>query len=355
MPFFDYFCIQKHNYYIMRRILYLCIFILSLLPIERLAAQRSITVYDPETNMPVRGFHIRTDKQRTDTTNIFGSVALPEKFDTLLLTKPGYIALRIPSKLVKDTIPVIKDYNNIGEVVVYGNRQNEFQEAVKRWAKADKTEMELRHPITGIEFNLSDILNADVMFYIPSREAEGYGMNNSAIDKLSAQGVKLIVTVDNGISAAVQIEYARSLGIDTVVTDHHMPPERLPNACAVVDPCRSDCSGSFKGLSGVGVAFKLIMALEGDDCDMDSLLQNYSDLLSIGTVADVMKLVGDNRVFVKRGLESIANSDRVGIRALIKHAGLEDRELSASSISLTSHPGSTPWADLAFRVILSGC
>lgn len=160
MPFFDYFCIQKHNYYIMRRILYFCIFILSLLPIERLAAQRSITVYDPETNMPVRGFHIRTDQERTDTTNIFGSVALPEKFDTLLLTKPGYIALRIPSKLVKDTIPVIKDYNNIGEVVVYGNRQNEFQEAVKRWAKADKTEMELRHPITGIEFNLSDILNA---------------------------------------------------------------------------------------------------------------------------------------------------------------------------------------------------
>lgn len=185
---------------------------------------------------------------------------------------------------------------------------------------------------------LSDILNADVMFYIPSREAEGYGMNNSAIDKLSAQGVKLIVTVDNGISAAVQIEYARSLGIDTVVTDHHMPPERLPNACAVVDPCRSDCSGSFKGLSGVGVAFKLIMALEGDDCDMDSLLQNYSDLLSIGTVADVMKLVGDNRVFVKRGLESIANSDRVGIRALIKHAGLEDRELSASSISFNLAP-----------------
>lgn len=144
----------------MRRILYLCIFILSLLPLERVAAQRSITIYDPETNMPVRGFHIWTDSQKTDTTNIFGSVALPEKFDTLLLTKPGYIALRIPSKLVRDTIPVIRDYNHVGEVVVYGNRQNDFQEAVKRWTKADKTEMELRHPITGIEFNLSDILSA---------------------------------------------------------------------------------------------------------------------------------------------------------------------------------------------------
>ncbi len=185
---------------------------------------------------------------------------------------------------------------------------------------------------------LCDVLDADVTFYIPSRETEGYGMNNSAVDTLSAQGVKLIVTVDNGISAAVQIDYARSLGIETVVTDHHMPPERLPDACAVVDPCRSDCAGGFKGLSGVGVAFKLIMALEGEDCNIDSLLENYSDLLSIGTVADVMKLVGDNRVFVKRGLECIANSERVGIRALIKHSGLEDRELTASSISFNLAP-----------------
>lgn len=142
----------------MRRILYLMMTILSLLPLERVAAQRSITVYDPETNTPVRGFHIWSGRERTDTTNMFGTAALPEKFDTLLLTKPGYIALRIPSKLVKDTILVIKDYNNIGEVVVYGNRQNEFQEAVKRWTKQDRTELELRHPITGIEFNLSDIL-----------------------------------------------------------------------------------------------------------------------------------------------------------------------------------------------------
>lgn len=144
----------------MRRILYLCIVILSMLPLERIAAQRSITVYDPETNTPVRGFHIWTGKEKTDTTNMFGTAALPEKFDTLLLTKPGYIALRIPSKLVKDTIPVIKDYNNIGEVVVYGNRQNEFQEAVKRWTKQDRVELQLRHPITGIDFNLSDILSA---------------------------------------------------------------------------------------------------------------------------------------------------------------------------------------------------
>lgn len=144
----------------MRHILCFCIFIMTLLPIERLAAQRSITIYDLETNMPVRGFHIWTDKQKPDTTNMFGNVALPEKFDTLLLTKPGYIALRIPSKLVKDTIPVIRDYNHVGEVVVYGNRQNEFQEAVKRWSKQDRTELQLRHPITGIEFNLSDILDA---------------------------------------------------------------------------------------------------------------------------------------------------------------------------------------------------
>ncbi|MBQ1507358.1 MAG: single-stranded-DNA-specific exonuclease RecJ [Ruminococcus sp.] len=191
---------------------------------------------------------------------------------------------------------------------------------------------------TALLYSYLEAMGADVIYYIPSRETEGYGMNNSAIDKLSAQGVRLIVTVDNGISAAEQIDHALSLGIETVVTDHHMPPEKLPNACAVVDPCRSDCDGEFKGLSGVGVAFKLIMALEGEDCDVDYLLENYSDLLSIGTVADVMKLKGDNRVFVKRGLAGIAESDRPGIRALLRHSGLENRAITASSISFNLAP-----------------
>lgn len=129
-----------------------------MLPLLTLKAQRRIMLFDPELNTPIRNFKVWTDN-KTDSTNIFGEVVLPEKFDTLILSKPGYIALRIPAKLVEDTIPVIKDYNKIGEVVVYGSRQDDFNEAVRRWTKEDKTEAELRNPITGIDFNLSDLLN----------------------------------------------------------------------------------------------------------------------------------------------------------------------------------------------------
>lgn len=133
--------------------------IIMLLQIVAVHAQRRIMLFDPELNQPVRDFTVWTNNNRSDSTNIFGEVALPERYDTLLLTKPGYITLRIPAKLVEDTIPVIKDYNNIGEVVVYASRQNDFQEAVKRWTKEDRTEVELRNPITGIDFNLSDLLS----------------------------------------------------------------------------------------------------------------------------------------------------------------------------------------------------
>lgn len=143
----------------MKHIVYLCVFILSLLPLERADAQRHVTVYDPEVSRPVQGFHVWADKLKADTTNVFGSAEVPEKFDTLFLVKPGYVALRIPARLAADTIPVIKDYNNIGEVVVYGSQSDNFKEAVNKWTKEDRVEMALQHPITGIDFNLSDLLS----------------------------------------------------------------------------------------------------------------------------------------------------------------------------------------------------
>lgn len=133
--------------------------IFTILPFCGLHAQRQIMVFDPELGQPVKGFTVWTNKSPADSTNIFGEVAVPEKFDTLLLTKPGYIALRIPASLVEDSIPVIKDYNSVGEVVVYASRQSDFQDAVRRWTRGDRTEVELRNPITGIGFNLSDLLN----------------------------------------------------------------------------------------------------------------------------------------------------------------------------------------------------
>ena len=125
---------------------------------------------------------------------------------------------------------------------------------------------------TALLYDYLSKQGADIIYYIPSREAEGYGMNCNAIDKIHQQDVTLIVTVDNGISAVKEIDYATQLGIDTVVTDHHTPPEVLPNAVAVVNPHRKDCMSAFKSLSGVGVAFKLIMAMEDEHLDLPMIL-----------------------------------------------------------------------------------
>lgn len=191
---------------------------------------------------------------------------------------------------------------------------------------------------TTLMYSYLETVGANVMYYIPSREDEGYGMNTKAVDFLNEKGIKLIVTVDNGIAAINEIAYAKSLGIDTVVTDHHMPVGELPDACAVVDLHRSDCNSRFKQLSGVGVAFKVVMAIEGEYCDTNALLDNYADLLAIGTIGDIVELKGENRVFAKRGLQSIMNSDRVGINALIEQAGLSNRKITAGNVSFTIVP-----------------
>ncbi|MGI6265416.1 MAG: DHH family phosphoesterase, partial [Acutalibacteraceae bacterium] len=122
-----------------------------------------------------------------------------------------------------------------------------------------------------------------VSYLVPEREGTGYGMHPQTIDEMHRRGVTLIITVDNGISAVDEVEYARQQGIDVVITDHHMPQERLPRAVAVVDPHREDCPSEFKQYAGVGVAFKLACALEGD---ADELLARYADLIAIGTLAD---------------------------------------------------------------------
>ena len=184
---------------------------------------------------------------------------------------------------------------------------------------------------------LSDI-GANVTFYIPSRETEGYGMHRESVDRLYQRGVKLIITVDNGIAAVDEIAYANTLGIDTVVTDHHAVGKVLPDAVAVIDPHRPDCGSSFKELAGVGVAFKLVQAIEGEYADVDGLLENYSDLAAIGTVGDIVSLRGENRVLVKNGLMHINNGDRLGVAALTEVSGLSGKQLSAGNLSYTLVP-----------------
>ena len=167
---------------------------------------------------------------------------------------------------------------------------------------------------------------ADVMYYIPNRIGEGYGVSSSAIDMLHDAGAKLIITVDTGITADVEVEYARTLGIDFVVTDHHECRQTLPLADAVVNPHRPDCPSKFKEIAGVGVVFKLLSALEqrlsGSDMAEAAIriIGEYSDLIAIGTIADVMPIKEENRLIVSYGLRMIEKSPRVGIAALIAAA-----------------------------------
>lgn len=191
---------------------------------------------------------------------------------------------------------------------------------------------------TALLYSYLDSVGANVTYYIPSRAEEGYGMNTEAITQLFAEGVNLIVTVDNGISASEEIAYAKSLGVDTVVTDHHTVPDVIPEAVAVVDLHQNDCNSTFKELSGVGVALKLVMALEEGYSEPEDILENFADLAALGTIGDVVSLTDENRSIVKEGVRLLQNSDRVGIRALIKSAGYEDKPLTASTLAFTVVP-----------------
>jgi len=189
---------------------------------------------------------------------------------------------------------------------------------------------------TVLLYSYFEDCGADVLYYIPDRYSEGYGLNKKAIDRIKKAGVALIVTVDNGISAIEEIDYAASVGIDVVVTDHHKPQAFLPEAVAVVDPHREDCNGESKELAGVGVAFKLVCALEGENGE--TLIEQYGDLAALGTIADVVPLLGENRLIAKTGVESLKYTEREGIRALLRVSGLEDKEITAESVSFGLAP-----------------
>ncbi len=179
-------------------------------------------------------------------------------------------------------------------------------------------------------------MGADVKCMLPTREGDGYGLSRGMIQSIYNKGYRLIVTVDNGISAVEEADFAASLGIDLVITDHHLPPDTLPKAVAVVDPRRVDDESPFKELSGAGVAFKLCAAL--DDCDPADMLDYCGDLAAIGTVADVMPLRGENRTLVKAGLCQMQQSDRTGLNALMQDAGILGKTITAENISYAIAP-----------------
>jgi len=188
---------------------------------------------------------------------------------------------------------------------------------------------------TVMLYTFLDSTGADVIYYIPERE-EGYGLNADAVRKIADMGSKLIITVDNGISALKEAELIYELGMKLVITDHHQPGEILPKAEAVVDPHRIDSLSPFRNLCGAGVVLKLISALDGGNYDIP--LEQFSDLAASATVADVVDLSGENRYIVCQGMKFIEQTDRTGFRALLEASGLLRKKIDSTSIAFMIAP-----------------
>lgn len=179
-------------------------------------------------------------------------------------------------------------------------------------------------------------MGISVDYYVPDRMQEGYGVNREALDKIQKKGTSLIITVDTGITAVEESEYAKEIGLDVIITDHHECKERIPDVYAAIDPKQKDCPYPFKSLAGVGVVFKLIQALD-EQKSLPALMDKYADLLCLGTVADISPLVNENRVIVTEGLKRFKNTKNVGLKALID-VSTNGKAITTSTIGYTIAP-----------------
>ncbi|MGA2330916.1 MAG: single-stranded-DNA-specific exonuclease RecJ [Syntrophales bacterium] len=221
--------------------------------------------------------------------------------------------------------------------------------------------------VTSVAVLLKFLLDIDhaVTYYIPDRLKEGYGLNGAAIDRMKADGVTLLITVDCGISDHDQIAYARSCGIDTIILDHHEVPQNLPDAVAIINQNRKDCNFPFKDLAAVGIVFNFLIALRGR-LRKDGFWENrkypnlreYLDLVALGTIGDICPLVDENRIFAKIGLDLITECKRVGLRALKEICGLENQVIDSGKASFCLIPrinaaGRVASANDAVRLLLT--
>ncbi len=208
---------------------------------------------------------------------------------------------------------------------------------------------------TAMVYTYLEDMGAQVFYKLPSRSDDSYGLSPKLVDTMADRGISLIVTVDNGTTAFEAAERAKERGVSLVVTDHHLPYESLPDVHALVNPCRVDDESELTHLSGAGVAFMLLAALE--ECPAEELMPMFGDLAAVGTVADVMKLSGHNRTLVKLGMNALQETQRPGLRALIAACGWEERTLTAENISYGLAPrlnaaGRMDDATLALQLLL---
>ncbi len=242
-----------------------------------------------------------------------------------LLINRGYESPKAAKEFLDNEASVLHDPFLLADIDLAIKRINESVKNGERIVIYGDYDVDGVTAVSTLYLYLSE-LGANVGYYIPKRSGEGYGVSTAAIDRLADTGVKLIITVDTGITANDEVEYAKSRGIDMVITDHHECRPELPNACAVVNPHRPDCPYPFKELAGVGVVFKLICAYETMLCiengrePMDGVREvckKYADLTAIGTIADVMPILDENRLIVAIGLKMLSETTRLGLSALI--------------------------------------
>ena len=185
-----------------------------------------------------------------------------------------------------------------------------------------------------IMYQFLSSLGADVTYYLPDRLIEGYGVNTSALDVIKKRGVSLVITVDCGITAVEETKYAKSIGLDICITDHHECAEILPDAIAIVNPKQKDDSSEYKFHAGVGVAFKCLMALSKKYGLSENSYLKYLDIVAIGTISDIVALTGENRIISKYGLAMIKNTQNIGLKALIELLDIKEIDSTAVSFSL---------------------
>ncbi len=182
-------------------------------------------------------------------------------------------------------------------------------------------------------------IGAEVDYYIPDRISEGYGINIMAVNRLARAGVKLMITVDCGITAIGEVAFAKTQGMDVIITDHHTCKETIPDAVAVINPKREDSTYPFSGLAGVGVAFKLVLALAIKlGKNTKDVFLEYVDLVAVGTVADVVPLIDENRTIVSKGINAIENTKNEGIKALLNIAGVDGKVLDSTTLAFSLSP-----------------